>query len=465
MSSAYKLIRSILLLATLTGCAANGNGAVATPTMVPTPIVAQKPTYTVERGDVSKVLELRGRVVPVKQQELFFGTEGYIQEIYFNRGDTVQAGDLIARLEEPEQYESKLAAAELALTQAQVDLEKFKLDLPVKIGEAQVDVYKKQEELDKAQKAVDLLGKPRVNDPLRIKQAEATLAGAKAALDEAEEIYEGTGDLPEESAARITALNNLLNARRDYYAAVINVNYMNSVPGEVEIAKTNADLALAQAKYDRAVAELNALQQEGGPFDQLLMEARVKDAEAKVEEVKQSKENVELRAPFDGQVMSLGIAVGDQVTARKAVATLADPTALEISVIPTPQELADMGVGQSVVIRLTSQQGKELPGSVRLLPDTSSTSSQKDPSARMVPADPQAELTLNEAVTVIIDVETRPNVLWLPPGALRSFQGRDFVLVVEDGVQRRLDVRLGLKSADRIEVVSGLEEGQIVVGP
>jgi multidrug efflux pump subunit AcrA (membrane-fusion protein) len=462
-----KMFAFTMIASLLAACAVGGGGAAPTPTMVPTPIVAQKPTYTVERGDVSKVLELRGRVVPVKQQDLFFGAEGYVQEILFSRGDNVKAGDVIARLEEPEQYETKLAAAELALTQSNIDLASLKLDIPVKIAEAELEVLKQKEALDAAQKVIDRLGRPRVSDPLRLEQAKSTLAGAKLALDEAKEMYDGTSGLSETDGERIIAVNTLLNAQREYYAAVINLNYMLGVPTETEIAKANVDLALAQAKYDRALVQVDSMKQPGGPFELLLAEAKVKDAEAKVEEIKQSKENVELRAPFDGQIMSLGIAVGDQVTARKAAATLADPTTLEISVIPTPQELEDMGVGQAVLIRLTSQQGKEAPGSVRLLPDTSTSGSgsQKDPSARIVPNAETATLTLNEAVTVIVDVETRPDVLWLPPGALRSFQGRDFVLVVEDGVQRRLDVRLGLKSADRIEIVSGLEEGQIVVGP
>jgi multidrug efflux pump subunit AcrA (membrane-fusion protein) len=462
-----KLFAFTIIASLLAACTVGGGGPAPTPTMVPTPIVAQKPTYTVTRGDVSKVLELRGRVVPVKQQDVFFGAEGFVQEILFSRGDMVKAGDVIARLEEPEEYETKLAAAELALTQAKIDLETLKLDIPVKIAEAELEVIKQKEALDSAQKAVDRLGQPRVSDPLRLEQAKATLAGAKTALDEAQELYDDTRSLDETDPERIYAVNTLLNAQREYYAAVINLNYMLGVPTESEIAKASVDLALAQAKYDRALATVESMKQPGGPFELLLAEAKINDAEAKVEEIKQSKENVELRAPFDGQIMSLNIAVGDQVTARKAAATLADPNDLEISVIPTTQELADMGVGQKVLIRLTSQQGKEVTGSVRLLPDTSTgtSGSQKDPSARIVPDPETATLTLNEAVTVIIDIETRADVLWLPPAALRSFQGRDFVLVVEDGVQRRLDVRLGLKSADRIEIVSGLEEGQVVVGP
>ncbi len=466
MHKFVKYFAFLLISAFLASCAGS-SGSAPTPTMVPTPIVAQKPTYTVERGDVSKVLELRGRVVPVKQQELFFGAEGYVQEIIFNRGDTVQAGDLIAILDEPEDYEINLAAAELALTQAQVDLENLKLDLPVKIAETQVELLEKKGKLVEAQAVADRLYRPRVSDPLRIEQAEATLSSATVALDRAQTIYDKRIKLPDNDPLRISALNDLLNAQNAYYAAISNLNYLQSSASATEINQAAADLALAQAEYDRVLTKLETLQQEGGPTDILLAEAKVIEAQAEVDKIKRLKENVELRAPFDGQIMSLGIVVGDQVSPRKAVATLADPSDLEISVIPTPEELADLGVGQTVTIRLTSQQGAEIPGNIRILPEfnTSGSSVQKDTSARIVTEEDGVPLALNEAVTVIVEVETRPDVLWLPPAALRSFQGRDFVLVVEDGVQRRLDVLLGLKSAARIEVVSGLEEGQVVIGP
>ena len=49
-------------------------------------------------------------------------------------------------------------------------------------------------------------------------------------------------------------------------------------------------------------------------------------------------------------------------------------------------------------------------------------------------------------------------------GNLRTFQGRDFVFIEEDGVQRRVDVQLGLRSAERVEVLGGLREGQVVIG-
>ncbi len=65
-------------------------------------------------------------------------------------------------------------------------------------------------------------------------------------------------------------------------------------------------------------------------------------------------------------------------------------------------------------------------------------------------------------VTVILERKT--DVLWLPPAAIRTFSGRKFVVIEEDGRQRRVDVVVGIESEDRVEIIEGVEEGQVVVG-
>jgi multidrug efflux pump subunit AcrA (membrane-fusion protein) len=62
-------------------------------------------------------------------------------------------------------------------------------------------------------------------------------------------------------------------------------------------------------------------------------------------------------------------------------------------------------------------------------------------------------------------LQQKDKVLWIPLPALRTFQGKDFVLVVEGEVQRRVTVTVGIRSEDHVEVLSGLTAGQIVVGP
>jgi hypothetical protein len=55
--------------------------------------------------------------------------------------------------------------------------------------------------------------------------------------------------------------------------------------------------------------------------------------------------------------------------------------------------------------------------------------------------------------------------LWLPPAAVRDFQGRHFVVIQEEETQRRVDVMLGIEGASRVEILEGVAEGDIIVGP
>jgi multidrug efflux pump subunit AcrA (membrane-fusion protein) len=72
---------------------------------------------------------------------------------------------------------------------------------------------------------------------------------------------------------------------------------------------------------------------------------------------------------------------------------------------------------------------------------------------------------MGEVATVLLRLERHESVLWISPAALRTFQNRDFVIVQDGEVQRRVDIRLGLQSPDRVEILEGLSEGQVVLGP
>ena len=62
-------------------------------------------------------------------------------------------------------------------------------------------------------------------------------------------------------------------------------------------------------------------------------------------------------------------------------------------------------------------------------------------------------------------LQQKKNVLWLPPPAIRSIGGRMIVLVQTEKGAAREEVTVGVQTQDRVEITSGLTEGQVVVGP
>lgn len=125
-----------------------------------------------------------------------------------------------------------------------------------------------------------------------------------------------------------------------------------------EISKADADLALAEARYEAAREEYSRLQ--GGPDESelRLAEARVTEAESRLAVAQKTLSNIELRAPFDGEVISLGLVPGSSVTAFRPVLVIADPSELEITAFITGEELSILGIGQRALFNLTRIQGR-----------------------------------------------------------------------------------------------------------
>jgi RND family efflux transporter MFP subunit len=454
--------------ALLSGCASQ-QAAAPTPTPAPTPVVAQKPAYIVKRGEVIKSLRLVGRATPVKQQDLFFRADGYVREVYAARGDVVKAGEVLALLDDPEKFVADVARAELDVEQARYDLEELRSSAPIKAAEAQVALVEAELKLVEAcNMLLGLKGRPDSTD-LLVQKARADYAITEEKLKEARQKWEWVDQRKETNPRRLIALNALLDAIKEATAAQALLKSLTQDASQADIARAEADQALAEAKFTAAQETWEQLKDGPNPQELRLAEARVAEAEARLAIAQKALANIELSAPFDGQVVSISLTPGGAVTAFRTVLTFADPGELELTAFPTSEELSSLGVGQRAVLQLNSRPGEELDAEVYQVPLFDPSASQaeenhQDQAVHIRLEDPTVPLTLGETAGIDIHIEARQGVLWLPVAALRTFQGRDFVFIEENGVQRRVDVVLGLQSSERVEILEGLQEGQVVVG-
>ena len=246
---------------------------------------------------------------------------------------------------------------------------------------------------------------------------------------------------------------------------------------DLEHQLVTAELTLQMAELqtntaERVAAEI-ALNQAVTEEARRLAEAQLADAQNRAqayaleiqllqEEVNRLKDEIarrQLLAPFDGLLLALNVRPGDTVEAFDPVATLADPAQLEVTAEVSPAMASVLGVGQTVSVTIPTR-GLNFNAVIRQLP----AALDGDNLVRIAVPE-TAGLTTGELATVFVILEERQDVLTLPPAAIRTFQGRTFVIVVEpDGSRRRFDVLLGLQSEARVEVLEGVAEGQIVIG-
>ncbi len=443
-----------LSLVLLVAC--GGGEAQPTPTPFPTPIVPEKPTYTVEQGTVVKTLEFRGRVSPVTEQELFFEMDGYVRVVHVEQNDLVKAGDVLAELEISD-LENQLAQAEVALQTAELRLSQAEQENVDALAQARIALEKAKLLLEQTQQQ-DIDSEVTIAQ-VNLKQAETAVVDAEREYKESLERQREWGNRAEpqevvDSYARALdqARDNLTTAQAQYNQAVTarrNHTY------NVQLQAKEVELAQLQIEtLERGVDPLLAQDVEKARLDVQRLEGQIEDAR--------------LVAPFDGRVLSLDVRAGNLATAFKKVLVLGDPGALEITADLNAEELGQMSVGQAATVRLLNRPEQEWSAEVRQLPypyGGGSGDESEDQSARIALDDPDVTLEIGELATVIIFLEQRDDALWLPPAAIRSFQGRDFVVIQEGEGQRRVDVRIGLESEERVEILEGVAQGQIVVGP
>jgi multidrug efflux pump subunit AcrA (membrane-fusion protein) len=200
----------------------------------------------------------------------------------------------------------------------------------------------------------------------------------------------------------------------------------------------------------------------------------VEVAQLALDEINARVDTAQVKAPFKGTLLSVFITPDRSVEAFKSVMVLADLSNLEVSADLTSTDLQKLQEGMAVTIVAVSGPAKELSGSIRKLPypygkaDPAASQNEKQDTATRVSLneDPATvNLALGDLVRVKVILEKRDATLWLPPQSIRKFEGRRFVVVQDSDTQRRVDVKIGITSDDRVEILEGLEEGQVVIAP
>ena len=247
-------------------------------------------------------------------------------------------------------------------------------------------------------------------------------------------------------------------------------------------------LDTAQQARDDAVRELKIAQQGHAQLDMQVAESNVLEAQVylrlrdydvelaqlMLDEINTRMDTTQVKAPFKGTLLSVYVIPDGSVEAFKTVMVLADLTKLEVSADLTKTDLQELQEGMPVKVAALSRPAAWLMGEIRKLPypygmaDTTITQNQIQDTATRVSLHNDiatANLSLGDMVRVQVVLERRASALWLPPQAIRKYEGRRFVVVQDSDAQRRIDVEIGITSDDRVEILEGLEVGQIVISP
>lgn len=245
-------------------------------------------------------------------------------------------------------------------------------------------------------------------------------------------------------------------------------------------AKPVAKLDLARAALDSAKARLRLAEQRlhrgrqliaqdlisREAFDQLESEhlaakAAVREEDAAVTLAARELDDYHIRAPFDGRVGARLIDVGNYVQKGDALVVLMQTDPVEVEFKLPDQNAERLRTGISVRV-------SPPPSKTTLEGEISFVNPRVDPNTRMLDvkarvANPDDLLLDGQFVEVSLLLDVRKGQVVIPEEALVTLDGKLAVYVVENGVAQQRSVALGMRLPPRIEVLSGVAAGEVLV--
>jgi len=360
------------------------------------------------------IVSATGEIVPEQIAWLSVKTGGVVAEVLVDEGDSIEAGDVLVRLEGAEQVQAAITAAQFELVNAQVGLDALfentdllaaqalqTKDQAERALEDTLDAELQQalalKDIADAEKAVEDAQRRLTNvtssaDKADIDAQKAQVVLAKDVLDKAKEDFEPYENKPEDNLTRANFQARLAAAQQTYDAAVRRLNALQGTGSQADIAVAEADLATAKAQaitaqrewerakegpneadvafYEAQIASAEKDYQTyligPDPDDIAVSEARLENAQAQLTSAEAALDDLELISPFDGIVSELNINASEFVSPGQPVLLLADLDNLQIETTDLGEiDVAQISVGDVAIITFDAVSEIELEGIVK----------------------------------------------------------------------------------------------------
>ena len=360
------------------------------------------------RENLVSSISSNGKVEPISPYVMRAQLDTFVEKVRATEGQTLKRGRVILELDVKD-VAAKLSEAKSKLLRARDDLR------TAKAGGRTDDAARVAGDLAKAQAERDRLQKNREGLQRLIKQQAAT---------------------QDELAANDLALTK----------------------AQAEVTRLTA----AKQEFDRSV-KLDT-DQAGLHVQQVENEVAALD-----EKVRQGR----ITAPADGTLYSLPVKAGDYVKLGDLLAEMADLHKVRVRAFIDEPELGALEENEPVKITWDALPSKTWVGKTEIIPKQVVPHQNRSVGELLCAVNnDKLELLPNINVNVRINSRERIGVLSVPRGAVAAEGGRRYVFVVKrnqlsvnKSILEKREIHVGIADATNYEVVSGLQEGELVALP
>ena len=363
-----------------------------------------------ERRTMEIVLAFTADIVAAKQAAIFSKVSGYIRRIHADRGDFVNAAQVLVEIDDQE-LQASVEQARATLVSGQAGLEMARSTL---VGQ-------------------------RAN--LETQRANLAKAGAVAANDGRQ--AERMKTLYERGLVSATDFENARTTAESSRASVQSAEAQQNL-AEAQIVTTESQVRLSQAQLEtyRAALQLATT----------------------------NLANTRLLAPFSGYVSQRNLDPGGAVSAQSAgtntasvgILTIQDIETVKVQIEVPERDIARVRVGARVRLGVDPYRGETFTGSVARVVHY------LDPRSRTMGVEveipnPGGRLKPGMYARVEVLVDTRSGALTVPLEAIRVGDAKPSVMVVRDGIVEAVPVEIGSADPRGVEIITGLTDTDRVI--
>lgn len=271
--------------------------------------------------------------------------------------------------------------------------------------------------------------------------------------------------IPNKQASNyVTNFNAFATAEQNRITAIENA----------EQSVVNAEMNLAQAKLS-----LEQKIEAATPEEVESAQVQIESARVQLQSAQNTLASTVIRAPFDGQIATVGARTGEQVSTGSVIATLI--TKQQVAKISLNEvDAARVAKGQKVTLIFDAVDELSLTGHVASINPIGTVSQGVVSYEVTIGLDTQDDrIKDGMSVTAAIMIDTKTDVIAVPSSAVKTQGGASYVEVfskdatftsvpgqtgmVASEAPVRVSVETGITSDTSVEIVSGISENDIIV--
>jgi len=404
---------------------------------------------------------------------------------------------------EKKQRETQLSQAEVNLKDAQTRLVQLEEQLKLE-KEANARKLKEAENnLKIAQLQLKLLSPESVR-PEELERAKASVTQAKANLDLAQkefdrqkELYENGGYISQSELDTAKSKLDAAKAQHDSAQQQLKIVRKPATKENLELSQANVDkanfalqaahenikaqeyrqkeiemqgnkVALMASNVELARANLNQISVR--EKDLITAQASVSRSESLLKTAKERLEDTLVTAPISGTILDKNVEEGQVISSKMSsvaaegppLVTMADLTKIYVKTDVDETDIGKVNPEQSVIIKVDAFPNRTFRGEVlKIAPQGKVTQNVTtfEVTTELISQIDVLKPGMNATVEII--AANAMDVLLVPNEAVMDFRGRKMVRVPGEERPRRIET--GASNWEKTEIVSGLEEGEVVL--